>query len=302
MTVIALDVGGSTVRGALMASDATILTRHTMPTPDRDPGLRATRMMAEQMLAEATARRLSVRGIGAGFPEYVDPEGHLTSHEVLDWDSQPDEVLADLATTVVIDSDVRCGALGELHTSRTQRGDFVYISLGTGLSSALVCDGVVRRGARGEAIALGELWVEGLLAGPDTPSLEVFASGAGVAQRYADMTHQSVSDGARFVVAQAQQGDPAAVEILTSAGRAVGHAIAQLVWLLDPRAIILGGGLGSADGLLRDAAVDSYARATGRRPGAPRIEPSVLGADAGLLGAGHLALSGTEGEGDRDGD
>lgn len=299
MTVLALDIGGTTARGALMSRDGQVLARHTTPTGDRDPGLHATRRVAEHLVAVAGDRGLTVVALGAGFPEYVDREGRLTAHEVLDWDRQPGDLLADLAPTVVVESDVRCGAVGELHRSGGTWRDFVYVSLGTGLSHTFVCDGTVHRGARGEAIALGELPVPTEADTYRTETMESFASGTGLARRYTERTGRGVADGARSVVALASEGDRAAEEILTSAGIALGHACSQLVSLFDPEAIVLGGGLGTVAGTLRGALLAAYARATAGRPSPPPIVPSALGADAGLVGAGHLAWSVAEQHGGR---
>ncbi len=299
MTVLALDIGGTKARGALMSRDGQILARHTTPTGDRDPGLHATRRVAEHLAAVAGDRGLTVVALGAGFPEYVDRAGRLTAHEVLDWDRQPVDLLADLAPTVVVESDVRCGAVGELHRSGSTWRDFVYVSLGTGLSHTFVCDGTAHRGARGEAIALGELPVPTEGDTYRTETMESFASGTGLARRYTERTGRGVADGARSVVALASEGDRVAEEILTSAGIALGHACSQLVSLFDPEAIVLGGGLGAVAGTLRDALLASYTRATARRPSPPPIVPSALGADAGLVGAGHLAWSVAERHGGR---
>lgn len=290
MTVVALDVGGSMVRGGLIARDGTIITQNTRHTADRDPGLRTIHQMAEGLVSKAEADGHQVRAIGAGFPEYVDRAGQLSSHETLDWGTQPRQLLAGLAPEVTIDSDVRCGALGELY-ARTDVRDFAYVSIGTGVSYALVCGGVIRRGVRGEAIALGELPVGDAGSNVESGSLEAYASGTGIARRYSDIAGKAVPNGARSVAALAEEGEPIAVAVLTSAGRALGRALAQLVALLDPGVLVLGGGLGTTEGIFRDAIQAEYAGRTARRPGAPPVETSVLGAAAGLIGAGHLAWS-----------
>ena len=274
-----------------MSPDGAITTRHSVPTGDRDPGLRATREMAETMLARAAERGLSVPAVGAGFPEYVDRSGLLTSREVLDWERQPAELLADLVPTVVIDSDVRCGAAAELHRPTAGFENFLYVSWGTGLSHTFVCDGRIHRGTRGEAIAIGEMRVASTEGVAVSQSLEQYCSGAGLARRYSEQTGVVVPDGARSVLSLASQGDTAATEILASAGHALGTALAQAVALLDPEVIVLGGGLGTAEGLLHQALHQQYAHDTSRRPGAPPLTTSSFGADAGLIGAGHLAWS-----------
>lgn len=296
MSVLALDVGGSTVRGALVTPDGSLLDQHQEQTGDRDPGLRAVRRVAELLVRRAADLGTEVTAIGAGFPEYVDRHGRLISHEVLDWDRQPAQLLADLAPLVRVDSDVRCGARGELHAAEGTHRDFVYVSVGTGISSTLVTGGVLRRGVRGEAIGLGELLVSPELSGEVPLTLESYASGAGIARRFAEQTGEKVNEGARTVTEKAEAGDGVAHDILTTAGRALGCTLSQLVHLLDPGAVVLGGGLGTAETPLRTAMLTEYGRGTARRPGAPAVLTSALGAASGLVGAARLAWTASEGD------
>lgn len=205
-------------------------------------------------------------GLGVGMPEYVDRSGCLTSSEVLDWTVQPAALLAEVCpgVPVVVESDVRCGALAEwkLGAGRTYDGLF-YVSLGTGLSSTLVADGRLVAGHRGEAIALGELSVPASVHPSYEGNLESFASGAGLAARSGD---------------------------LTSAGQALGLVLADAVALLDPPIVVIGGGLGTAATPLWEALRDMYAGRTSRRPHTPPIIQATLGPQASLLGAALFAL------------
>ncbi len=205
-------------------------------------------------------------GLGVGMPEYVSRSGLLTSSEVLDWTTQPAALLSDLypGVPVVVESDVRCGALAEwrLGAGRSYDGLF-YVSLGTGLSSTLIADGRLLAGHRGEAIALGELSVPASIHPSWQGNLESFASGAGLAARAGD---------------------------LTSAGQALGLVLADVVALLDPPLVVLGGGLGTAATPLWEALRDTYRGQTSRRPNAPPIIQATLGPDAGLIGAALAAF------------
>lgn len=260
-----------------------------------DPGLAVALGLARELLAEAARRGLAVAGLGAGLPEYVDSAGRLTSREVVDWTVQPADLFAALLTgpRCVIDSDARCAALAESRLGAA-RGldDFVYVSLGTGLSSAVVWRGVPLTGRRGEAIALGELEVSARVDADWDGNLEAYCSGAGLARRYARRTGKTVP-GAEEVARRAQAGDGAAQAILATAGGALGHALASVVALLDPHAIVLGGGLGTAGGLLRDELLAGYAACTARRPGAPLVLTAQLGRRAGIVGAALRAQAGT---------
>jgi glucokinase len=258
-------VGGTKLAGALVAPDGSLLYERSEPTPPRDPDLAGTVALARALIAAAAERELSVVGLGIGMPEYVDRSGSLTSREVLDWSAQPVSLLADLGVPVTVESDVRCGALAEwrLGAGRSYDGLF-YVSLGTGLSSTLVADGRLVAGARGEAIALGELSVPASVHPSWEGNLESFASGAALARRDGDFE---------------------------SAGKALGLVLADVVALLDPPVVAIGGGLGTAATPLWDALRDMYTGRTARRPFAPPIIQAELGPSAGLIGAGLAAFS-----------
>lgn len=289
--VLGLDVGGTKAHGALVGPARTVHVEAKKSTVGRDPGLRATADLVTTLTLEAAARGLRITAVGAGFPEYVSPAGLLTSTEVLDWTTQPGDLLRELVpgVPVVVDSDVRCGALGELRRG-AGGADFFYVSLGSGLSSVQVSGGALRYGRRGEAIGLGEFVVPSDIDDDWRGSLEDYASGSGVAARYARATGSEVPDGTRSVAARAAAGDDVARLILDTAGRAIGAALAQVVAVLDPHAVILGGGLGTAETELQAALRAELDWRTARRPDPPRLSVSELGPAAGLHGAVELAL------------
>jgi glucokinase len=259
---LALDAGGTKLLAGLVTRDGTTLLREQVPTPrdDRgcDPGLRTLAALAGRVRDRAEAAGLRVVTAGAGMPEYVHA-GALTSAEVFAWTHQPDEVLAGLGVPVTVESDVRCAALAEAHR-RPGTTSMLYVSWGTGLSSALVVDGRCLTGRRGEAIALGE-WPVAAAVDPGWPgNLEAYASGRGIALR----------------------GDEAGAAV------AVAHAVAALVQVLDPDVVVLGGGIGTSGGPLPGGVRDAVP-ALLSRPGPPPVEPAVAGSDAGLLGAALVA-------------
>jgi glucokinase len=284
---LGLDVGGTKVAGGLVSDTGRLLLvreRSSLVDGVRDPGLMVTMGLARELMAEAAGRGLTVDGIGAGLPEYVDPEGHLTSHEVLAWTKQPAEMLAELAP-VTVESDVRCAALGEGAQGVAQGlRSFAFVIVGTGLSYALVEDGHARHGARGEAIALGELEVSRRVDEASSLRLERYASGEGIRARYEALTGQRTA-GAADVFRLASSSDRDAAFIVRSAGQALGEGLATLVRLLDPGAVVAGGGVSKAGGAWREALESAYASRLLARPAPPPILWAKLGRDAGIIGA-----------------
>ncbi len=285
--VLGLDVGGTKVAGGLVDAEGTILLvreRSALVDGVRDPGLDVTFTLAREMIAQAEANGLTVDGIGAGFPEYVDPKGRLTSREVIAWTDQPAEMLARLSP-VTVESDVRCAALGEgAHGVARGVDSYAFVIVGTGLSYALVEDGRVRPGVRGEAIALGELEVSRRVEKTSVLLLERYASGEGIRERYESRTGGRV-DGADAVFSRADDGDRDATAIVRSAGQALGEGLATLVRLLDPGAIVVGGGVSRSAGPWRDELVSTYRQRLSSRPAPPPMLWAELGTAAGIIGA-----------------
>jgi glucokinase len=285
---IGLDVGGTKVAGGLLTADNRLLAareRSILVDGARDPRLEITLGLAAELMTEAETVGLEVDGIGAGFPEYVDAHGRLTSDDVMSWTRQPADLLVELAPTTV-ESDVRCAALGE-GTHGVARGleSFAFVIVGTGLSYALVENGRVRAGARGEAIGLGQLGVSRRIFDDGaTDRLERYASGDGIRERYEAHTGRAAS-GAAEVFRLAQNGDRAATDIIQSAGRALGEGLATLVWLLDPGAVVIGGGVSNAGGPWRESLESSYAARLASRPAPPSLLWAELGSDSGIIGA-----------------
>ncbi|MEX1346031.1 MAG: ROK family protein, partial [Candidatus Limnocylindrales bacterium] len=238
----------------------------------------------EELAAVAAGLGLALMGIGAGFPEYVDRDGRLASHEVLAWTDQPRDLLADIAPTTV-DSDVRCAARGEAAVGAAQGlDDYAFVIVGTGLSYALVEAGSIRAGARGEAIGLGELEVSRLVDPGTTLTLERYASGEGIRRRYREATGFEV-DGAAEVFARAEDHDAVAAVVVETAARALGTGLATLASLLDPGAFVIGGGVSRAGRRWQSAMEESYHGRAGVRPAPPPLRWAELASDAGVIGA-----------------
>ena len=290
---IGLDVGGTKIAAGLVAfPSGAVLARRTIPTLPRRGGetvLNDTLSLAEELKTEAGKSNLEQLGIGVGVPELVDPEGNITSSQSLDW--QGDRVQAafsSLAPTVV-ESDVRAGALAEAMFG-AGRGFrlFVYVTVGTGISSTLVQDGLPYAGARGNALIMASspFTMECSSCGTAlNPILEEFASGPALVARYNRHGSRVVERGEE-VTAGAEEGDPAAAMVVRSAGEALGNSVGFLVNVMDPEAIVVGGGLGSAGGLYWDSfAASTRAHIWAENSRGLPILPAAMGADSGMIGA-----------------
>jgi glucokinase len=248
---------------------------------------------------QADAKRLGIppKSIGIGLCELVGSDGQILSDATIRWMGIP--VLAQIEDEtqlpVFLDADVRAAARAEAYfgAGRNLRC-FLYVTVGTGISSCLVLNKTPFAGARGltGTFASGN----GLMAGNNGqllsgPPLEQFASGPALAARFA-ATSVGFVGAAPEVLALAERGDPLAQPIVETAGQALGAAIAHLVNVLDPEAVVIGGGLGLAAGLYRRSMEESlreYVWSELHRD-VPLLSAS-LGNDAGIIGAALTAGS-----------
>ncbi len=290
---IGLDVGGTKIAAGLVAHPSGyVLSRRTIPTSPQRGGkavLCDTLALAEGMMEEAGKRNLDLLGIGVGVPELVDPEGKITSSHSLDWQGMTVQREFFRLAPAIVESDVRAGALAEaMYGAGREYRLFVYVTVGTGISSTLVQDGRPFMGTRGNALVMASspFTVECDACGKAlSPILEEFASGPALVERY----NQYSSGAARMgedVTAAAAQGDEAAVRVVSSAGEALGNSVGFLVNVMDPEAIVVGGGLGSSGGQYWDSFVAStrahiWAESSRGLP----IHAAAMGADSGLIGA-----------------
>jgi glucokinase len=294
---IGVDVGGTKVAAGIVdLQDGSIRARAEIPTrPER--GGRAILDDVSGLLSELAAG--GPFPVGVAVCELVDPSGAITSAQTLDWRDL--DVIAALSSvgTATVESDVRAGALAEA-TFGAGRGidPFVYVSVGTGISSTLVHGGVPYAGGHGTAIvaASGTFTVRCPHCGTDVAAVpEDIASGLGMARRLSEARPDVAVRGAEDVLAAASEGDELAARIVDEGGRMLGTVVAWLVNVLDPRAVVIGGGLGLAPGRYRDrflAAFDRHVWAPTSR-GTPVLD-ATLGRDAVVVGA---ALSARRGEG-----
>jgi glucokinase len=297
---IGIDVGGTKVAlGLLDAAELSLLESVVIPT-GRDRGGKAVladiRASAADLAGRAAARGRRVSGIGLVVPEIVSLAGDIVSGEVIpQWNELPvAEVLSEIAP-VLVEADVRAAAFAETVLGAGQGYDYlVFVTVGTGISYTAVYQGRPIAGSRGGALNIGTSVLARLpehCAGPGQPrelELERISSGSALVERY--VARGGRAEGAGDVLAAAQRGDQAAAEVLDEGARTLGIAIALLVNVLDPEAVIVGGGLGSADTSYWQATRD-YARQYLHDFAAGTVlARGALGADAGVIGAGLTGL------------
>ncbi|MFB0833431.1 ROK family protein [Arthrobacter halodurans] len=292
--VLALDIGGTTIKGSIFADGREVAGGHTAPTFSVSSRALDTVLAVLAKLAE-TARGLGLQptAIGVGVPGLVDARRGVVVYAAnLQWAHLPLAQLLEtrFALPVSIDHDARAAARAEM-ALRSGAGDFVFVPIGTGISAAVVLGGQIIGGARGQAGELGHIPV--VPGGEACPCgqfgcLEAYASGKGIRARYLAAGGRRARNAAE--VAGLLGMDPVADRVWSDAVGALSTAVTTLTALLDPTDVILGGGLSAAGPLLLGplrATVDDMLG--WREP--PTLALSRAGPRAGLLGAALLGAA-----------
>ncbi|MER7496876.1 ROK family protein [Streptomyces pharetrae] len=297
--VIALDVGGTGMKAALVGADGALLHQARRAT-GRERGPEAVVRTILDFAAELRAhgeRHLGTPASAAGVavPGIVDADRGIAAYAAnLGWRDVPlrDLLSARLSgTPVALGHDVRTGGLAEGRIGAGRDADrFLFVPLGTGIAGAIGIDGRVEAGAHGNAGEIGHIVVRpGGLACPcgQRGCLERYASAAAVSQAWAEAAGDPGADAADCAEA-VMSGDPNAVRIWQEAVDALADGLVTALTLLDPRTIVIGGGLAEAGETLFTPLRDAVRRrVTFQKP--PSIVPAALGDTAGCLGAGLLA-------------
>jgi glucokinase len=269
-----------------------IRIKQTIPTrADRDGRevLSDALALAEHLVAQAVEVGSALAGIGVGVPELVDLEGNVTSGYRIGWRGLPIQASFSRLAPATLQADVRAAALAEAMFGAGKAYNlFVYVTVGTGISYSLVQGGNPYAGARGNA----ELLASSPLTTTCTrcgallhPVLEEIASGPALVARYNKLSDRLVKQ-AEEVMAAVEANDAVASRVVRSAGEALGTSLGLLINVLDPEAMIVGGGLGLCGGLYWTSFETStrehiWADDTRDLP----ILPASLGTDAGFIGA-----------------
>ncbi|KQV13808.1 ROK family transcriptional regulator [Kitasatospora sp. Root107] len=192
---------------------------------------------------------------------------------------------------VALGHDVRTGGLAESRIGAGRDVDrFLFLALGTGIAGAIGIGGRIEAGANGAAGEIGHIVVRPggtRCACGQLGCLEQFASASAVGRAWAAAAGRPKADAADCV-RELAAGDPRAVAVWQQAVAALADGLVTAVTLLDPRTVIIGGGLAEAgEVLLTPLRAAIGRRLTFQRP--PAVVPAALGGTAGCLGAGLMA-------------
>ncbi len=307
---VGVDVGGTRIAAGLVERKGRIIKESRRLTPKNGPFAIVDAIIELIDEVGTSVHPSEVAGVGIGLPAQVDflrQTIEFCTNLPLAGVDVRSLVMSRMKHDVVLDNDGHCAGFGESRFGAAQGvRDFVMITLGTGVGGALFFNGAPYRGSRGLGGEIGHMVVR--LDGPQCPCggsghLEAYlgrpalaARGREAARAYRGDEIRRLAGGdaeavtAEHVVQAALAGDEVARTILLEAGEVLGEALVGIVNLLNPKLIVVGGGIGESARMLveRAAEVVSIRALAGRRD--VGIVQAALGNDAGVLGAAALAF------------
>lgn len=291
--VAGVDIGASNVRVAIANDDGEIEARRAGPMPAGSPQDAVERIgRTIDDLVRGVWVGAKVAAIGIALPGAVDPRSGTVASiaNMPGWDNIPLAQLlgARRGVPVAVENDANAAAVGEgwLGGAKGLK-DHVFIALGTGIGSGIVLGGKLVRGRHFLAGELGYVPMtrEQLHTGGWDDCLEGIVGGRAAARIASELLGASANAGDLF--SAARTGEPRASAWLAEVQDYIAIAVASVATLLDPEAIIFGGGIFAAqkESFLEPIRV-SVLRCI---PGKPKLLLSSMGEDAQLLGAVRLA-------------
>lgn len=239
---------------------------------------------------------LKVLGIGVGTAGRVDAKtGSIAyANEIMPgWTGQPvAQRLRDaFGLPVAVLGDVQAHALGEARWGAAHGAQTcIVMAPGTGLGGGIIVNGRIVRGCHGFAGEIGAT-SNTLCAGDG--NLESVASGSGIEARYRALTGRSLSGA--DISSRANDGEEAAIEVISNAGRSLGIALAGWVNMLDPEMAVVSGSVVKAGPLWRNALQEAFVSHAPEVQSKLPIVDAALGSNAPLVGAAENLLDSLKG-------
>lgn len=314
MFYLGIDVGGMSIKGAVVDNEGTILTKETIPTkPERDYKeiIGDIASLCKKLIENFGISEGELSGIGIGIPGTIDPiKGTIVYANNINFKNVPivKELSKYFSCPIFIGNDANVAALGELRFgSGKGYSDLILITLGTGIGTGIIVDNKIilgRGGAGGEGGHIGFKYNGILCSCGKKGCWEAYASASALIK----MTQEAIDKDTQGLMAKvakkdgkvsgktafiaAKEGDRKAILIVNKYIRFVSEGIISLVNIFRPDLVLIGGGI-SNEG---DYLMSRIQRRVNRYSYGGKINPSMsikkasLMNDAGILGAAALCM------------
>lgn len=312
-TAIGVDVGGTSIKFAIVGNDGEIVRHGQIPTPTAGPDsiLDAVAHGVHDLLEQAEHRP---SGIGLGVPGVVDRKGNvahppnLPGWEVVDVATRLRPRLNGLDLPIAVENDANVAALAEARAGAgVGEKNFLYVTLGTGVGGCIIADGEIWHGTTGGAGEIGHMTID--INGPlcncgSRGCIESYIGNQYMARHASarlerepdSMLHAWIAAGQgvdpKRLDEAAMSGDRFAITFLAEMGELLGAALASAMNLLDTRIVIVGGGLSRADTSLLEPTRHSLRRRLLKTLSpVAELRPALFLNDAGVVGSAMMAMS-----------
>ncbi len=306
--VFGVDIGGTTVKLGLFDQEGNVLDKWEIPTRTQDQGSSILPDIAKSIqdkMTEKSIHKQDVTGVGVGAPGPVDSKGTIYKAVNLGWGvfSIKDTLEEILKIPVMAGNDANVAALGEMWKGGGQGSrDLIVVTLGTGVGGGIILDGKMLTGATGAGGEIGHIHVND--AETDTCGcgnhgcLEQYTSATGVTRLANKKLKESDKDSvlrreevsAKTVFDAVKAGDELAKEVAEEFGKYLGDGLAAIACVVNPEAIVIGGGVSKAGEILIDYIKPHYEKNVFHGSRGVKFSLATLGNDAGIYGAAKLAL------------
>ncbi|MBQ0837344.1 ROK family protein [Lactiplantibacillus pentosus] len=295
--LVGVDIGGTTVKFALINVDGSVEKKWHIKTDTSQHGERMPYQIVKSMTENTDMYGDEVIGIGVGVPGQISADGKSVVRAVnLGWHNVPLKVVieSEFNKPVVLVNDANAAALGEMWQGAAKgKSNLIFVILGTGVGGGIIVDGKVLNGVHSSGGEIGHIPVnttEQRVCGcGNVNCLETFSSATGVIKTAKKLLDEAGVDRGSFdtkdVFSWLDQGDPIAEQVVSLTVKYLGQAIAGIMNTVDAEGVVVGGGLSEAgDPLLEPLrkSIDKYIF--------PQIKnryfvrKAALGNDAGILG------------------
>lgn len=289
--VLGVDIGGTKIAVAAVSLDGEIIARSEIEARAAEGAPRVIARLNDAL--HSIQQNDTLMGIGIGCTGPVDPRtGHVMNPYTLPtWDDVDlvSPIAAEFGCPVVLENDCDAAALGEVWLGAAAGAtNAIYVTVGTGVGAGLILQGRLYRGVGLVAGELGHMTIDYQGAPCYCGSrgcLEMYAAGPAIAKAYAARTGGAATN-ARAVMEAVDRGDADASAIIRDAAFYLGIGLCNLITLLAPDVIVLGGGVMERFDLFEPTLRETIAQRVTLVPWQQvKLTRAALGANAGVVGA-----------------
>lgn len=315
--VIAIDLGGTNIKIAVIKDQNKIIKRVSAPTKNYKNKMALIESLSQLsigLIKNSRLHRRDILGIGIGMPGLIDSKRGVVHYlvNIKGFRNVPLKRLIEKKTGIptFLDNDVNVMTLGELYYGAGKGArNMLCLTLGTGVGGGLVINGSLYRGSSLSAGEIGHMPLNET--GP-----RCNCGGFGCMEKFVgnkyivETTIKKIKDGKNTIIKKltkgnlkritpevvslaAKKGDKLAISIWEEIGRHLGTTLAGVVNLLNPERIVIGGGVSEAGTFLFDAIKKTIKKRAMKVPArCAKVVKARLGQDAGLIGAAVLVRLG----------